>query len=199
MKKRWVCSAIATSITLISITSGSVLAGVISPPIVNPSNLHTYYLLDASDWTVAETEAVGLGGHLTTIRSQVENDWVYGTFGQDRNLWIGLYQPSGSPEPDGGWVWINGEPVQYLNWDVPEPNNAGDENFVTIWGNLEDIAGDPEYRHAGRWNDLSDGVFPIFHVPFGVVEVVPEPSTLTLCSLFGLAGLGYGWWRKRRQ
>src|SRR5438093_420276 len=77
----------------------------LSPPIVNPANGHTYVLLDSATWTVSETEAVSLGGHLATIRNRAEQDWVFQTFGsyvgQNRLLWIGLNDAAS----EGQFVW----------------------------------------------------------------------------------------------
>src|SRR5437867_3069965 len=62
-------------------------------PIVNPANGHMYYRLTQSTWTAAESEAVGLGGHLATINDANENEWVASTFGSPTEawrIWIGL-------------------------------------------------------------------------------------------------------------
>jgi hypothetical protein len=59
----------------------------------NPANGHIYYLLQASDWTNSENAAVGLGGHLATVRNQGEDNWINSTFGATGQLWIGLYDP----------------------------------------------------------------------------------------------------------
>src|ERR1017187_8394803 len=69
----------------------------ISPFFLNPSNDHLYCLLNESTWIQAEAGAVRLGGHLVTIRSGAENNWIASTFGTNggviRCLWIGLYDP----------------------------------------------------------------------------------------------------------
>src|ERR1035438_1662362 len=46
---------------------------------INPANGHVYYLLSSSDWPSSENAAIGLGGHLATIRSLAENNWVVST------------------------------------------------------------------------------------------------------------------------
>ena len=198
-----ICRLLILAVTLWAVwglgsPSDVCLADVIDGPFVNPANNHTYLLLAQDNWSGSEAEAVTLGGHLVTINDADENQWVFDTFSQDRNLWIGLYQPAGSPEPDGGWTWISGEPVEYLNWDVPEPNDSGyaGEDYVQIWGNAAEIAGDPDFRHAGKWCDVSNDGY--LSLPFGVVEVVPEPSTITLWLLAGIASIGWIW-RKRRR
>jgi hypothetical protein len=50
-----------------------------SAKLVNPANGHCYQRFDtALYWNSAKTACAGLGGHLETITSQAENDWVYG-------------------------------------------------------------------------------------------------------------------------
>jgi hypothetical protein len=45
-----------------------------------PANGHTYHQLPGSSWTVAEANAVLLGGHLVTGRRQAEHDWIVANF-----------------------------------------------------------------------------------------------------------------------
>jgi hypothetical protein len=40
-------------------------------------NGHTYYLLETSNWMDAESQAIALGGHLATVSSKSENDWIF--------------------------------------------------------------------------------------------------------------------------
>jgi uncharacterized repeat protein (TIGR03803 family) len=124
------------TLTVLPFSRPAVLTGAVT----NPANDHLYYLLDESFWVEAEAAAVALGGHLATIRSQAEQDWVYSTFGTyggvARNLWIGLYDADpvhysaimirGERMPE--FVWISGEPVSYANWHPIEPNNGGEES-----------------------------------------------------------------------
>jgi hypothetical protein len=105
-------------------------------------------------WTDAKTAAEalsynGVHGHLATITSQAENDFITNnlresTFG---GYWIGGFQPPGSPEPAGNWQWVTGEPFVYTNWRPGEPNNVtGSEDNLVI-----DLPAPNEF--AGFWND----------------------------------------------
>jgi beta-lactamase regulating signal transducer with metallopeptidase domain/protocatechuate 3,4-dioxygenase beta subunit len=109
-------------------------------------------------WNEADRLAKLLGGHLVTITSAAENDFVFRLIDDDtywyhsynwRGPWIGALQPPGSAEPDGGWTWVTGEPFTYTRWDAGQPNNFN---------------GSPENRaHFGNqrsriptWNDVRE-------------------------------------------
>ncbi|MCH2111234.1 MAG: hypothetical protein MK213_00115 [Planctomycetes bacterium] len=142
---------------------------------VNPSNGHTYHLLDSSTWTDAEASAVLLGGHLATVRSQTENDWIWQTFsyfgGVDRDLWIGLNDVA----VEGTFVWSSGDPSTFRYWAANQPdNNGGNENYVHI-GELS----------TDQWNDMFDAASTSWSPGyFGVVEITgPGGPTLSVSNL----------------
>ncbi len=142
---------------------------------VNPANGHTYLLLPSSSWTVAEAAAVSLGGHLATVRSQAEHDFLNATFhnyqGVDIDLWIGFNDAA----VEGTFVWSSGEPVTYTNWDTGEPNDAG--------GN-EDYANLRKNNPNALWNDLPDNPTGFHAGPHGVVEL--GTNIVTVCTADGL-------------
>jgi len=115
----------------------------------------------------AEAYAVSQGGHLVTINDAAEDQFLRDTLYTHEHIGIGLYQPNPIPEiePDGGWEWVSGEPLIYLNWAPGEPNNLGGEN----WGELVD----------NGWNDR----FNFTPIPWIVESPVPEPATLGLLAL----------------
>jgi hypothetical protein len=128
-------------------------------------------------WEEAKERAEADGGHLVTITSAEENDLVHGLIAENLDVWvnvdvaavsegeenrlqvsvgpwIGLYQPTGSPEPAGGWTWVTGEAMDYSNWsmqpdvDEPEPNDMGGiEHFGHFFGSGLD-------NRANGWNDM---------------------------------------------
>jgi hypothetical protein len=180
------------SLAMFLFLSGATNAATITGPIINPSNGHAYYLLGEQSWTASEAEAVSLGGHLATVRSAAENEWIYSVFGNyggiNRNLWIGLNDVA----QEGNFVWVSGEPVTYLNWaPFGEPNNTyydfRSESYVHLWK-----SGLPEpYRAGGTWNDNINDPFNYVYEPgvgdqfFGVAEVRPVPEPSTLCLFLG--------------
>lgn len=165
--------------------------------ITNPSNGHSYSLtvgrywgiqdeqpnVNQPDWFDAEAEAQSVGGHLVTIRNAAENAWLVSTFGGNQEFWIGLTD-WGS---EGIWRWASGEPVTFTNWDNGQPDNQG-------------VAGEDcahlNHGHPGNvytpavWNDLGNRVYEYWldRLPIrGIIEVVPEPATLAMLALGGLA------------
>jgi hypothetical protein len=156
-----------------------VSASILSGPIVNPANGHTYYLLDQAFWTTAEAEAVSLGGHLATVNDAAEDAFIFSNFaplispsGQNRSLLIGLNDVAA----EGTFVWVSGEPVGYTNWQTGQPNaDRFDSDYVGIY---------VTFGTPGTWHDLlNNGDFG--DVTYGVVEVVPEPCVglLAACAL----------------
>ena len=153
-----------TSVIVGMIISNSVSAEVLLGPITYPANGHQYYQLNLSTWTAGEAEAVDLGGHLVTINDALENEWIRNTFAGRK--WIGFTDDG----QEDDWYWISGEPVTFLNWKPGEPNNIGSfENYAEMGGT------------SGQWNDVPDGGWG--ELKHGIVEVVPEPSTLALMGL----------------
>ncbi len=162
----------------VSLAAFETSAQIVTGPVVNQANGHSYYLLGPVFWTDAEAQGIALGGHLVTINDAAENLWVYNSFssfgGQPRALEIGLTDQG----HEGIWTWVSGEPVTFLNWAPGEPNNGMGiypyENVALMWS-----PADP--WPAGSWNDMM-GTLPDQKI-WAVVEVVPEPSAAMLLGL----------------
>ncbi len=149
-------------------------------PIVNPANGHSYYLTSPGTWQDGEAYAQSLGGHLVTINDPAEDAWVYANFlvpDPNRNPYMGL----NDADENGTWTWISGEPVNYLNWAPGEPNFPWE-----FYGNYFQV----NSSYPGKWNNT------IPTDPLNsIVEVVPEPTSL---SLLVLTALGLRWTRRAR-
>lgn len=108
---------------------------------------HEYVLVGTwgIKWVEAEAEARAMGGYLATVSSPEENQFIVdlirdddsvwrqegdGTRWQKFGPWIGLVQQQNASEPDGGWVWSNGDPLTYTDWFWHQPDNYdGIEDF----------------------------------------------------------------------
>jgi hypothetical protein len=130
----------------------------------------------------------GVSGHLATIHSIPENDFVrdlavaaraaQGDFYKE--FWLGGFQPDGSLEPAADWQWVTGETWSYTKWDPPGPDNN------TLHGEQDSLEMliSPVYN-VGTWQDVAGGAFP---ETYGyVVEftgaAVPEPSSFLMFSI----------------
>ncbi|MCB9844566.1 MAG: hypothetical protein H6811_01070 [Phycisphaeraceae bacterium] len=131
-----------------------------SQPVQFPDNGHWYEVIVVSDlgWEVARHTANLRGGYLATVTSPDENAFVHSLvvstpgswffFDGRRSIgpWLGGWQPDGSQEPDGGWVWITGEPFSYTNWAPGQPDDDDRGECYLHFSNL----GMPL---DGTWND----------------------------------------------
>ena len=98
-----------------------------------------------NDWFASEALAVTYGGHLVTIRSQAEQNWLIATFAGTWSLvghgpWLGFNDAA----TEGTWVWSSGEAPTFTYWATGEPNNT---QGIEDWAYILD---------AGvnwRWND----------------------------------------------
>ncbi len=138
--------------------------------VTSPVNGSRYALTPPMTWQEAENLAVLEGGHLATVRSQAEQDWLWSNFGPD-DLWIGFNDEA----VEGTWVWSSGEAPGYTNWNPGEPNGnaTSDEDYCHLYNS---------FGANGRWNDhYSNTVFRgIIELPGGpVAEVTTTPLTTT--------------------
>lgn len=80
---------------------------------------------------------LGNRGHLVTITSQAETDFVAENFLDTFNdiIWIGL----SDIETEGDFVWVTGEPLDYTNWSDNEPNGGVSENAVVLLANIPKV------------------------------------------------------------
>lgn len=106
-------------------------------PVADGGNGHTYLPVAVPQgitWFDAYEMASLIGGHLVTITSPEENNFVFNLIDDDiywhysgpwaAGPWIGGFQLPGAPEPDGGWRWIPDEAFVYANWGQGQPNNV---------------------------------------------------------------------------
>jgi hypothetical protein len=169
------CRLLVASLAVWLITVSTAAAAPISGP--KYYNGHTYYLLSHDTWLGSEADAVALGGHLVAINDAAENAFIYSTFflagdpPELATLWIGINDAAS----EGTFVWSNGDPVTYTNWNSGEPNNdapGGGQDYGLMYG-------------AGRWDDNVNDTGPTSFGVAEIPEIVPEPATFLLVA-FGL-------------
>lgn len=124
-------------------------------------------------WTDAKSMAEKAGGHLVSITSRAENDFVFNLFKNDERFlvsvpdgqrfgpFIGLHQPDRSREPRGGWEWVTGEPVGFEFWSRGQPNNYDGRAHYGIFHTYGSMQPSNDQR-AIRWDDHSVSGSPAF-------------------------------------
>ncbi len=122
----------------------------------NSENGHYYEVVSSGPitWHEAKEKAEnsaykGMSGHLMTITSHAEVDWMFHRLAWMLK-WLGGYQDTEDPnynEPDGGWKWITGEEWDYTRWSTNSPTESKEGEDYLICGS------------TARWGDeRSDSV-----------------------------------------
>lgn len=152
-------------------------------------NDHWYeFITAATTWDQARTNAaasshMGLSGHLVTLTSTAEKNFVFNTVSGGQTSWIGAERVAGTNSfrwavgPEAGTVFYNNGAVsgQYQSFHSWEPNGlAGGENNVEMWGN--------------GWNDLPGHHGRAYVVEYSQPAIAPVPLPAT--GLMLVAGLG---------
>jgi len=92
-------------------------------------------------WAQAKADSEARGGHLVTLTSLAEQDFVVNLLGSklsegiSMNV-IGAYQTSKLNEPSGDWAWVTGETWSYANWNGAPDNNQGNQDYGYLIGNI---------------------------------------------------------------
>jgi hypothetical protein len=95
-------------------------------------------------WHEAKDFCALQGGHLVTIQDDAENTFIFEL--SSGKTWLGATDEI----KEGTWVWVSGEPWEFKNWDINEPNNfnGGTEHFLVF---------SSDGPKAGTtWNDLPE-------------------------------------------
>jgi hypothetical protein len=172
-------SQLMVFVVLSGVTTSLLLAPDAEAEIVFNPDTNSYYELveEGADFDMAVEAAslrvhAGRSGRLVTIESSEENLFLTTTFGADELHvhWIGGFQQDGSQEPDGGWMWVTGDLIDYNNWAPGEPNDYnGIENAIMF-----DHGVGPDGKY---WNDVDrTNDAPGYLVEYPESEVAAQAS-----------------------
>jgi len=90
------------------------------------------------NWQDAENHCKQEGGHLASVNSKEENDFIRTI--SSGWFWLGL-----TDFKEGVWIWSDGSPFAFNNWSGSGPSNSG--------GNEDCVHGTQEEN--GNWNDIN--------------------------------------------
>jgi hypothetical protein len=149
-------------------------------------------------WDEANAAATAVGGHLATLTSAAENDFVFGLIDRPEywtiwptnppaasGPWLGGWQPAGAAEPAGSWRWLTPEPFDFTVWKTGAPDNA-----ASPFGANEDclaFASATANTRSNRWNDLPGAL----RLPGYVIEFDPPATSGDCIPRNGLLA----WWK----
>lgn len=197
----WILSSkLALALLLMAMPLSIANAAPVQWKAVDGGNGHFYEAIHVPggiSWSDARLAAISKGGHLATITSAAENQFVFELILDDSfwtgdgleqfvyGPWLGAQQQPGSSEPDGGWSWVTGETFQFTSWFSGEPSNTNGIEDALHFINRD-------LSSTGPWNDWSssgqqlDGVNRIWG--YVVESDVPEPgaSQILLMSILSL-------------
>jgi hypothetical protein len=197
------------STTRASVTIGLLLGAFVAishpaqaVPVQFGSNYYEFVPGEAYSWNTANADAnarsfMGVNGHLATITSQAENDFLLGLTSPVpgvQGAWLGgavdgANQASWAVGPEGGQL------VTFSNFGTGQPNEGPGNFYMNIGAAVAGLL-------AGQWADAAGGLSTGGNQIAGYfveyqVGTVPLPAALPL-MLTGLAGFGVVGWRRRR-
>ena len=136
-----------------------------------------YMLIDGTSWDSAESNSTALGGHLVTINTRDENDFLLGSlpwisptptggaylFKEGIAYWIGLSDAN----REGEYAWSSGESLAQTLFDyrdTPNQDTSYEDWFTLMHFN------EPSYSQHGKWNDI-DQNSTYWNTQKGIAEI----------------------------
>jgi len=125
---------LTSTLLLSSFTVAGTASAASTATAVWNTNQHTYTIVTNDSpvtWHEAKAAAELAGGHLATLTSQAELDFVYENLASDSVYWeinndrfIGPWLGATDEETEGEWKWVTGEAWEFTNWaNSDQPDN----------------------------------------------------------------------------
>ena len=149
---------------------------------------------DANDFASSASHN-GMQGHLATITSEAENDFVSskaflgsvhgGLFA--KTIWLGGFQDTDATGLEDGWHWVTGETWGVTDWRSGQPDNSSHNFLAMAAGSISPGSGWYDMPDNGKfWRDINTA-YIIEYEPASVP--IPGSALLLvsgLCFIFRL-------------
>ena len=139
LNKRVISTAISAAITFNMAALFPISVFADKDPSEESSSKTTYFgsnryqLFDESmSWTEAKEYCENLGGHLVTITSSEEQEFINESLlsiGEKSTYFIGLSRTDANSQ----WNWVTGEAFEYTNWDMKCYTERAVDKRPKIW------------------------------------------------------------------
>jgi len=142
---------------------------VASSPLLSAQDFtnHTYQVVTGLfTWHQAKADAESRGGHLLTITSQAEFDYIQslGVLPDDVSYWLGATDEG----QEGVWSWVTREAWDFSLWSAGEPNNQGPENYLVAASSS-----------SHQWNDWGRADSLVSHYVLEIERCTPHKAQAT--------------------
>ncbi len=108
------------------------------------------------DWQTASDHCKKLGGHLVTVSSQKENNFVSKLI-KNNYIWLG----ASDADEEGVFLWETGETFKYTNWLSGQPDNYNEQDRIGM-------------MPSGKWDDAYAAAQVCFVCEWGVLSAGEE-------------------------
>ena len=169
------------------ILAACLLAAVAAPASADPvqwaGNGHWYEAVPTASYTWAQADQaaramtwMGIPGHIATITSQEEGDFIASWISAG-GFWLAGYQDPTNSAPADNWHWQTSEPWSYTKWHGIEPNDyygPGAESCLEL------------YAPNDGWNDVRCEELHSTLVEYDGLVSVEATTWGSIKELFGL-------------
>jgi hypothetical protein len=155
-------------------------------------NGHWYQRVESpGTWDHARSEANALGGHLATMTSPGEQQFITGLGAA--LYWLGGFAPPNQGCGPAAWMWVTGEPMSHLGWAPGEPGTCSHTCMqFAVWGGYTggwnnqicSEASTPGYMLEWSADCNGDGIVDYGQILDGTFEDANENGVPDACECF---------------